>query len=110
MTKIDQLKEIIADYPEASNSELARRLDENTSRGAISVYLSRLKQRGELIEQEENGKRVLALTALPEKTESFKHTVYEAMIDRFLVDFDEAETYQARLDIARIIMRLLQYI
>lgn len=108
MTKIDRLKEIIAEHPTATNSEYKVLLD--SDRRVISMYLSRLKQRGEVVESIEDGQRVLTVVSPPEKTESFKHTVYEAMVDQFLTDFEEAGTYQARLDIAKMIMRLLKYL
>lgn len=39
---------------------------------------------------------------------SEKQLIYQSMIDRFLMDFDEAGSYRERLDIARMILKLLQ--
>lgn len=39
---------------------------------------------------------------------SEKQLIYQSMIDRFLMDFDDAGSYRERLDIARMILKLLQ--
>ncbi|WP_455257213.1 winged helix-turn-helix transcriptional regulator [Peptoniphilus asaccharolyticus] len=107
MTMLEKLIEYVDNNPFATNDELANEL--NTSNQLIRTYLNRLKNREVLKIQEIDGKREIAVLELPEiKPVEFKRGVFEMMVDCYLRDFKDAELFQDRVEIGKMIVRILE--
>ncbi len=108
MTKINYLIDIIKQNPTATNQEIAGISKGRITPNIASIYIKRLTERGKVTVEDVDGKRVLTVRGENAEDVSEKQLIYQSMIDRFLVDFDEAGSYRERLDIARVILKLLQ--
>lgn len=107
MTLLDKLVEYVDNNPFADDDELANAL--NSTKKVVRIYLKRLENREVLKIDEADGKRVIKVLEIPEiKPQEFKRGVYEMMIDRYLEDFKETESYQERIEIGNIIVKILE--
>lgn len=100
---INKLADYFAENPTATNTEAASDLD--TSEGVIKTYIGRLKRRGKIIAQEKDGKRYISVI---EVQKDFKREVYEMMVEKYLEDFESAEFYTERIEIGKLILRLME--
>lgn len=108
MTKINYLIDIIKQNPTATNQEITDISKGRITPNIASIYIKRLTERGKVTVEDADGKRVLTVHGEATEDVTEKQLIYQSMIDRFLVDFDEAGSYRERLDIARVILKLLQ--
>ena len=107
MTLLDKLVEYVDNNPFVDDEELANAL--NSTKKVVRIYLKRLENREVLKIDEVDGKRVIKVLEIPEiKPQEFKRGVYEMMIDRYLEDFKETESYQERIKIGNIIVKILE--
>lgn len=113
MSRTAKMVDYLKDHPTATNAELSdvSGLAENSVRG----MLKRLRDRGNLVETEspdpETGEsvrhiEVMELTRGP----SFKREVMEMMVSKYLEDFESAELYTERIEIGKLILRILEKI
>ena len=107
MTLLDKLVEYVDNNPFADDDELANAL--NTTKKIIRIYLKRLENKESIKIDDADGKRVIKVLEIPEiKPQEFKRGVYEMMIDRYLEDFKETDSYQERIKIGNIIIKILE--
>lgn len=107
MTLLDKLVEYVDNNPFADDDELANAL--NSTKKVVRIYLKRLENREVLKIDKADGKRVIKVLELPEiKPQEFKRSVFEMMADRYLQDFKEAELFQDRVEIGKMIVRILE--
>lgn len=107
MTLLEKLVEYVDNNPFADDDELANAL--NSTKKVIRIYLKRLENREVLKIDEVDGKRVIKVLEIPEiKPQEFKRGVYEMMIDRYLEDFKETDSFQERIKIRNIIVKILE--
>ena len=107
-TKIQQLYELYKSNPKLDNKEAAELLE--TSPRCISIYRSRLLERGCCICTESGGMEVVGSYKNPElKTApEYKSEVYRCLIDVYLDDFTEQQDVERRLVVGREIRLLLE--
>lgn len=102
-TLISKVLEYVSEKPEASSAEIAEALGSNKK--VVDIYLTRLeKQERILISYLGNVRRIKVLEAPKE----FKRSVYEMMVEKYLEDFEASKLYVERLEIGKLILRLLE--
>lgn len=107
MTLLDKLVEYVDNNPFADDEELANAL--NSTKKVVRIYLKRLENREVLKIDEVDGKRAIKVLEIPEiKPQEFKRGVYEMMIDRYLEDFKDTDSFQERIKIGNIIVKILE--
>ena len=107
MTLIGRLIEYVDNNPFADNEEIASAI--NTDVKTVKVYLKRLTNRETVKITEEDGQRVIKVLELPEmKPVEFKRGVYEMMANKYLEDFKRADQFQDRIEIGKMIIRILE--
>lgn len=107
MTMLNRLVEYVDTHPTATDIEIAGHL--NTSKKQVQEYIRRLRNREVLKTVEVDGQRQILVLELPEvKPAEFKRGVYEMMVDRYLEDFKAAELFQERVEIGKMVVRILE--
>lgn len=107
MTKIQKLLHFLKDNPKATNEEI--RLGTDLDDGTIKTYIHRLKEQGRIIVDgiSGEGREVTVLETLNERKPAFKRDVYENMAETLLDDFQNAATYLERIEIGRLLFKVL---
>lgn len=109
MTKIEYLKEeLLRAYPDKTNAELAELSNGLMDHRMVGVYLKRLEKRGSIEVHFEEGKRIIDVIDKPYVESNFKKETYEMMVDKYIEDFEDAETFQDRVEIGKMIIRILE--
>ena len=110
MITIRGMMEYFQDHPEATNGEVAAALDGDAD--MVRHLLSKYKARGEFeVTQTPEGKRrVTVLRDLSKKTYDFKKCMLMDMCETYYADFLKAELYSERVEIGKIICRILEKI
>lgn len=102
-TLISKVVDYLAENPTATNSEIAT--DLGASEGVIKTYIGRLNRQSKINTLEKDGKRFIQVLEVPK---DFKREVYEMMVEKYLEDFENAEFYTERIEIGKLILRLME--
>lgn len=106
-TKISRLTEFLQDNPTLSNEEISKELGLDLK--VVSVYLLRLRKRGVIEEVFKDGQRYLIVNqVMGENAVDFKRDAMEMMVTSYLEDFESAELYTERVEIGKMILRILE--
>lgn len=101
-SKFKEFYELFLSNPDLDRWELAERV--GVSRDTVDVYMKRYRDRG-MIEEKDDGEVIFHVK---EDSNSFKRDVYEMMVDEYIRDFKKAEFYTERVEIGKIILRLME--
>lgn len=107
--------EYISEHPEADGQEIAAALDADY--GIIRAYICKYRKAGSLVDVEENGVHRWEIN--PEKmarprerknppVEDFKREMLRNMCEVYYEDFQAAELYTERVEIGKMICRILE--
>lgn len=105
---IHRLRDYLRDNPEASDDEIehAIGIDPDIRR----AYLSRLNRQHRIfITYDDAGKRKILVPA-DAGQDSFKKEALQMMVDKYLEDFEVAQLYTERVEIGKMILRILEKI
>lgn len=108
MTLLDRLVEYVDKNPEATDVEIAEAL--NTSKKCVQTYIRRLRNR-EIIKTvvDDKGQRQILVLEMPELTPvEYKKGIYEMMVNKYLEDFKSLDSFQDRIEIGKMIVRILE--
>lgn len=107
MTILERLVQYVDKNPGASDIEIADAI--NTNKKTVQEYLRRLTNREVIrIVNDAEGNRQILVLELPEITPAdFKKDIYEIMIARYLEDFKNADSFQDRVEIGKMVVRIL---
>lgn len=110
MTKQDKLLTYLTEHPDAANSELSAALE--TDDTCIRTMLHRAKNRGwiEVANDGDEGKRRIIVLREPKKTYDYKKAILQDMCEAYYDDFMKAELYSERVEIGKMICRILEKI
>ena len=107
MTKMDQMLDHLDAHPEATDGELSDLLQ--MDRRNIRTYLQRAKQQGRMTERFNGETRSITVHSPDQPAASnFKRDMYEHMLEMFIVDFDNAATFDDRLAIGTVLLRIVE--
>lgn len=104
-TLYNKVYQYVKENPTSDNKEIALNLNTNTQ--TISVYLTRLEQRGKISILNIEGKRFISTF---KEHGDYKKEILETMLDNYIEDFEEANSYTERLEIGKMILRLWEKI
>lgn len=109
-------KTAVLDYlltnPFATNEEIASAV--NINEDYAKVIISRLKndEKIEITERTEGdeleNKRYIEVISLEAEKPNLKRDIYKSMLDVFIEDFENAGTFDERLEIGKVVIRLLE--
>lgn len=102
-TLINKVLKYVSKNPAASSADIAEAL--GTSKKVVDIYLTRLEKQERLMISTLEGARNIEVLEAPKE---FKRAVYEMMVEKYLEDFEAAELYVERLEIGKLILRLLE--
>lgn len=102
-TLISKVLKYVSEKPEASSAEIAEALGSNKK--VVDIYLARLEKQEKIRITYIEGQRSIVVLEVPKE---FKRSVYEMMVEKYLDDFEAAELYVERLEIGKLILRLLE--
>lgn len=110
MITVRGMMEYFTDHPGATNGEVAEALDCDSD--AVRHLLSRYKARGEIETTTlPDGKRVVkVLRDISKKSYDFKKCMLMDMCETYYNDFLKAELYSERVEIGKMICRILEKI
>ena len=120
MTLIDKVFEYIREHPTDTPSQIGQEL--GVGRNVVSAYLCKLKNGGYITEKYTDGvkehiilknRKYLIdsqeLDIILEQT-NYKKEIYQKMLDVYLKDFESAIGFNDRVEIGKLILRLLEKI
>lgn len=102
-TKFNTVFELLQENPTMDRAELAEKA--GVSRDTVDMYFKRFKDRG-MIKVSNNGQITFFETT--DQSKDFKRDVYEMMVDKYLEDFEKAEFYTERVEVGKLILRILE--
>lgn len=103
MSDINKVHEFIRDHPTANNTQIAK--ETGIPERSVKVYIHRLRKRGQItIDGAGDNRRVITHS----DPGSFKKDVYYMMVETYLEDFKEAELFRERVEIGKMIARLME--
>ena len=112
MTEINAVLEYLRDNPKAMNKEIADNLKIDYDN--VKSYINRLKTGG-YIEVQGQGitRTVTVLKEMPVREKptsknSYKKEIIETMIDKYMEDFKDSGTLNDRIEVGKVILRLLE--
>ena len=103
---IQRLKDYLREHPFATDQEIEEGIgiDPDIRR----VYMSRLNRQQKIyVDDTEDGKRRILVLEAPEG-DNFKREALQMMVDRYLEDFEAAQLYTERVEIGKMILRILE--
>ena len=107
MNNIEKVLEFLRNNPTATNPEIAKavRIDADI----VKAYISKLKLRGNIEVQGQGLTRTITvLKELPVSKHSYKKGIVETMIDKYMEDFESCELLNDRIEVGKVILRLLE--
>lgn len=119
-TTTDRILEYLRENPEAKNAEIADEV--GCADQTIRTLIARLKQRKDIdIQHNGDGRRCITVLkepgtettqpdGMPYDVPYFKREMYRAIAEQYFIDFVEAGSYSERLEIGRMICRILENI
>ena len=103
------MMDYLREHPEASNKEIAEVFGADDT--TVRTLICRHKGKGELEDTGENGVRHLIVHKEPEKQKyDYKKSMLMDMCDTYYLDFQKAELYSERVEIGKMICRILEKI
>ena len=102
-TKFNTVFELLQENPTMDRAELAEKA--GVSRDTVDVYFKRFKDRGMIQITNDGNITFLANTS---QTRDYKRDIYEFMLDKYIEDFEKAEFYTERVEVRKLILRLLE--
>lgn len=102
-TKFRTVFELLRENPSSDRLDLAEKA--GVSRDTVDVYFKRFKDRG-MIEVADNGE--IKFLTNTDQSRDFKRDIYETMVDKYLEDFEKAEFYTERVEVGKLILRILE--
>lgn len=102
-TKISKLYEVLEADPTTSYEDLATAIDSSVK--VVRVYIKRLEEQGKIKIDDSGNIECLVRTIA---NENYKRDIYEIMVESYLDDFEKAEFYSERVEIGKLILRLLE--
>lgn len=105
MKYANEVSEIVLAKPDVSAKEIATEL--NIEEGYARKIIWRMINRGWMERGTDNGKSVLKVIRIPEKVYDFKKEMLKDMCDAYYEDFMKAELYTERVEIGKMICRIL---
>lgn len=102
---IQKLKDYLREHPFATDQEIEDGIgiDPDIRR----VYMSRLNRQQKIYIDTQDDKRRILVLETPEG-DSFKRDTLQMMVDRYLEDFEVAQLYIERVEIGKLILRILE--
>ena len=112
MTEINAVLEYLQDNPKAMNKEIADNLKIDYDN--VKANISKLKARGYIeVQGQEITRTVTVLKEMPIREKptskhSYKKEIIETMIDKYMEDFEDCGTLNDRIEVGKVILRLLE--
>lgn len=105
MTKMQVLLAYLHENPKATNKEICEALD--MAEGTVRTYIYRAERQGRITsETTEDGREIVV--KLEEARPGFKQETLMMMAEAYLDDFAAAVSYSERLEIGKMILRILE--
>ena len=107
MTEINVILEYLRDNPKAMNPEIADNLKIDVNN--VKANIGKLKARG-YIEVQGQGitRTITVLKEMPASKHSYKKEIIETMIGKYMEDFEDCGTLNDRIEVGKVILRLLE--
>ena len=107
MTEINAVLEYLRDNPKAMNKEIADNLKIDYDK--VKANIGKLKARGYIEVQGQGVTRIITvLKEPPVSKHSYKKEIIETMIDKYMEDFKDSGTLNDRIEVGKVILRLLE--
>ena len=107
MNNIEKVLEFLRNNPTATNPEIAKAVRIDTD--IVKAYISKLKARGNIEVQGQGITRTITvLKEMPVSKHSYKKGIVETMIDKYMEDFEDCGTLNDRIEVGKIILKLLE--
>ncbi len=107
MTEINAILEYLRDNPKATNPEIADNLKIDVNN--VKANIGKLKARGYIEVQGQGVTRTITvLKEMPVSKHSYKKGIIETMIDKYMEDFEDCGTLNDRIEVGKIILKLLE--
>ena len=107
MTEINAILEYLRNNPTATNPEIADNLKIDVNN--VKANIGKLKARG-YIEVQGQGitRTITVLKEMPVSKHSYKKEIIETMIGKYMEAFEESGTLNDRIEVGKVILRLLE--
>ena len=107
MTEINAILEYLRDNPKATNPEIADNLKIDVNN--VKANIGKLKARG-YIEVQGQGitRTITVLKEMHVSKHSYKKEIIETMISKYMEDFEDCGTLNDRIEVGKVILRLLE--
>ena len=107
MTEINAILEYLRNNPKAMNPEIADNLKIDVNN--VKANIGKLKARG-YIEVQGQGitRTITVLKEMPASKHSYKKEIIETMIGKYMEDFEDCGTLNDRIEVGKVILRLLE--
>ena len=114
---MDKVFEYIKEHPTDTPTEIGRALD--IQRGHASTYIERLVEKGNIKIEYIDGKKTYVFLKERDSTikslelteqAHFKRDIYQKMLNAYIADFEGATGFTERVEIGKLILRLLEKI
>ena len=107
MTEITAILEYLRDNPKAMNPEIADNLKIDVNN--VKANIGKLKARGYIEVQGQGVTRTITvLKEMPASKHSYKKEIIETMIAKYMEDFEDCGTLNDRIEVGKVILRLLE--
>ena len=107
MTEINAILEYLRDNPKAMNPEIADNLKIDGDN--VRANINKLKTRGYLEVLGQGVTRTITvLKEMPASKHSYKKEIIETMIGKYMDDFEDCGTLNDRIEVGKVILRLLE--
>lgn len=105
MTKMQMLLAYIHEHPTATNTELSEGL--GMSEEIVRTYIHRAKRQGRITPEYQDGARKITVK-LEDALPGFRRETLMMMVESYLEDFDATTLYSERIEIGKMILRILE--
>ena len=107
MTKVNEILAYLRENPRATNKEIAEELKMDSDNVKATIW--KLKDKG-YIEVLGQGvtRTITVLKEMPASKHSYKKEIIETMIGKYMEDFEDCGTLNDRIEVGKVILRLLE--
>ncbi len=107
MTNNEKILEFLRDNPKATDQEIAEAV--GILSNSVPIYIGRLKDKGWLEVQKDGKLRtILVAKELPISKNVYKKEIIETMIAKYMEDFEDCGTLNDRIEVGKVILKLLE--
>lgn len=107
MTKVNEILAYLRENPKAMNKEISDDLKMDSDNVKATIW--KLKNSGAIEIQGQGVTRTITvLKELPVSKHSYKKEIIETMIDKYMEDFESCELLNERIEVGKVILKLLE--